>query len=60
MKARLEEAWLEVLGDQFWLRPAAMVFLCVAAAQGAVWIEVLRLVRWSKVFDPAVVLFRRR
>ena len=41
MKARLE-AWLEVLGDQFWLRPAAMVFLCVAAAQGAVWIEVLR------------------
>ena len=41
MKARLE-AWLEVLGDEFWLRPAAMVFLCVAAAQGAVEIEVLR------------------
>ena len=41
MKARLQ-AWLEALGDQFWLRPAAIILLCVILAEGAVWIEVAR------------------
>ncbi len=38
MNARIQAA-LEALGNQFWLRPAVMVVLCVALAQGAVWIE---------------------
>jgi uncharacterized membrane protein len=41
VKARLG-AWLEGLGDQFWLRPAFVVILCLVAAQGAVWLETAR------------------
>ncbi len=33
MKARFG-AWLERLGDQFWLRPGLVVVGCMAAAQG--------------------------
>jgi len=38
MKARLE-AWIEWLGDQFWLRPALIVLVCLGLAQLAVWLE---------------------
>ncbi|WP_375462249.1 DUF2254 family protein [uncultured Enterovirga sp.] len=38
MKARLG-AWLERLGDQFWLRPAFIVAACMAAAEGGIWME---------------------
>jgi uncharacterized membrane protein len=38
MKAQLQ-AWLDVLADQFWLRPALIVLLCALAAEGAIWIE---------------------
>jgi uncharacterized membrane protein len=38
MRARLQ-AWLEAIGDQFWLRPAAIVLFCIAMAQSAVWID---------------------
>lgn len=38
MKARLQ-AWMEWLGDQFWLRPAVIVLGCLALAQAAVWLE---------------------
>ena len=38
MKARLQ-AWLEQLGDVFWLRPALVVLGCIALAQFAVWTE---------------------
>ncbi|GAB6842973.1 putative membrane protein [Methylorubrum rhodinum] len=38
MKARLQ-AWVEFLGDQFWLRPALIVVGCLAAAQLGVWLE---------------------
>jgi uncharacterized membrane protein len=41
VNARLQ-AWLEALGDQFWLRPAIVVVFCIFAAEGAVWIEVTR------------------
>lgn len=41
MKARLQ-AWLEALGDQFWLRPAVIILLCIVAAEGGVLIEVAR------------------
>jgi uncharacterized membrane protein len=36
------QAWLETLGNQFWLRPAIVVALCLVAGEGAVWIEVFR------------------
>ena len=32
-------AWLEALGDQFWLRPAIVVVLCIFAAEAGVWME---------------------
>ena len=32
-------AWIEDLGDQFWLRPALVVIICIALAQGAVLID---------------------
>ncbi|WP_407529615.1 DUF2254 domain-containing protein [Methylobacterium oryzisoli] len=38
MRARLQ-AWIEFLGDQFWLRPALIVLGCLALAQVAVWLE---------------------
>jgi len=38
MNARLR-AWLETLGDQFWLRPAAIVLACMGLGQLAVWLE---------------------
>jgi uncharacterized membrane protein len=41
VKARLQ-AWLEALGDQFWLRPAIVVVICILAAEGGIWIEVTR------------------
>jgi uncharacterized membrane protein len=41
MNARLG-AWLERLGDQFWLRPALVVAVCMVAAQGGIWIETAR------------------
>ncbi|MGU3454159.1 DUF2254 domain-containing protein [Methylobacterium sp. 391_Methyba4] len=38
MKARLQ-AWVEILGDLFWLRPALIVLGCVLLAQFGVWLE---------------------
>lgn len=38
MRARFQ-AWLEELGDQFWLRPAVLVLTCLMLAQGAIWLE---------------------
>ncbi|TXM95037.1 MULTISPECIES: DUF2254 domain-containing protein [unclassified Methylobacterium] len=38
MKVRLQ-AWIEWMGDQFWLRPALVVLGCLALAQLAVWLE---------------------
>ncbi|MGA0594594.1 DUF2254 domain-containing protein [Enterovirga sp. CN4-39] len=38
MNARVR-AWLERLGDQFWLRPALVVITCMLMARGAIWLE---------------------
>ncbi|TXM70726.1 DUF2254 domain-containing protein [Methylobacterium sp. WL120] len=38
MKARLQ-AWIEWLGDLFWLRPALIVLGCIALAQLGIWLE---------------------
>ncbi len=38
MKARLQ-AWIEILGDLFWLRPALIVLGCILLAQFGVWLE---------------------
>lgn len=38
MSARVK-AWLEVLGDLFWLRPALVVLGCILLAQFGVWLE---------------------
>lgn len=38
MRARLL-AWIEWLGDQFWLRPALIVLACIVLAQLGVWLE---------------------
>jgi uncharacterized membrane protein len=38
MSARVK-AWLEILGDLFWLRPALVVLGCILLAQFAVWLE---------------------
>lgn len=38
MNSRLR-AWLETLGDQFWLRPAVIVLACLGLGQLAVWLE---------------------
>ena len=40
MNARLR-AWLERLGDQFWLRPALVVITCMLMARSAIWLEPL-------------------
>ncbi|KQT15348.1 formate C-acetyltransferase glycine radical [Methylobacterium sp. Leaf399] len=42
MNARVR-AWLEILGDQFWLRPASIVLACLALGQIAVWLETARV-----------------
>jgi uncharacterized membrane protein len=46
MRTRLR-TWLEVISDQFWLRPALLVLLCIALAQCAVWVDA------NDVFDSA-------
>ena len=38
MSARVK-AWLEILGDLFWLRPALVVLGCILLAQFGVWLE---------------------
>ncbi|GJD32604.1 hypothetical protein PMNALOAF_3881 [Methylobacterium adhaesivum] len=38
MRARLR-AWIESLGDQFWLRPALIVLGCIGLAQLGIWLE---------------------
>lgn len=38
MKARIR-AWIEYLGDLFWLRPAVIVLGCLGLAQLGVWLE---------------------
>ena len=42
MRARVK-AWVEFLGDQFWLRPALVVLGCIGLAQFAVWLETARI-----------------
>ena len=48
MKARLE-AWIEWLGDQFWLRPALIVLACIVLAQLGVWLETAHIAG----YDPS-------
>lgn len=38
MRARFQ-AWIEWLGDQFWMRPALIVLGCLVLAQLGVWLE---------------------
>ena len=38
MRARLQ-AWIEALGDLFWLRPAVLVIVALALALAAVWLD---------------------
>ena len=38
MNARLR-AWIEDLGDQFWVRPAVVVLLCIGSALLATWFD---------------------
>ncbi|HJE22648.1 MAG TPA: DUF2254 domain-containing protein [Methylorubrum populi] len=42
MTARLR-AWIEALGDQFWLRPALVILCCIGLAQFAVRLETARI-----------------
>lgn len=42
MNSRLR-AWLETVGDQFWLRPAIIVLACLGLGQLAVWLETARI-----------------
>ena len=42
MNSRLR-AWLETLGDQFWLRPAVIVLACLGLGQLGVWLETARI-----------------
>ncbi len=48
MKARLQ-AWIEILGDLFWLRPALIVLGCILLAQFGVWLETAHVVG----YDPS-------
>ncbi|WP_298957171.1 DUF2254 domain-containing protein [uncultured Methylobacterium sp.] len=48
MRARIR-AWIEFLGDQFWLRPALVVLACIGLAQVAVWLETARITG----YDPS-------
>ena len=42
MNARVK-AWLEILGDLFWLRPALVVLGCILLAQFGVWLETVHV-----------------
>ena len=42
MRARFR-AWIEALGDQFWLRPALIVLGCLGLAQLGVWLETAQI-----------------
>ncbi|UIY44256.1 DUF2254 domain-containing protein [Methylobacterium radiotolerans] len=46
MKARLQ-AWVEILGDLFWLRPALIVLGCILLAQFGVWLETAHVVGYD-------------
>ncbi len=48
MSARVK-AWLETLGDLFWLRPALIVLGCVLLAQLGVWLETAHIAG----YDPS-------
>ncbi|MDP4006694.1 DUF2254 domain-containing protein [Methylobacterium sp. NEAU K] len=48
MSARVK-AWLETLGDLFWLRPALIVLGCVLLAQFGVWLETAHIAG----YDPS-------
>ncbi|MGU3664178.1 DUF2254 domain-containing protein [Methylobacterium sp. A49B] len=48
MKARLQ-AWIEILGDLFWLRPALIVLGCILLAQFGVWLETAHIAG----YDPS-------
>ena len=48
MRARVR-AWIEFLGDQFWLRPALVVLACIGLAQAAVWLETAHIAG----YDPS-------
>lgn len=40
-------AWLETLGDLFWLRPALIVLACLGLGQLAVWLETVHIAGWD-------------
>ncbi|APX85935.1 formate C-acetyltransferase glycine radical [Methylorubrum extorquens] len=42
MRSRVQ-AWIESMGDQFWLRPGLIVLLCLGLGQTAVWLETARI-----------------
>src|SRR6478735_950022 len=46
MSARVK-AWLEILGDLFWLRPALVVLGCILLAQVGVWLETAHIARYD-------------
>lgn len=46
MRARLQ-AWIEDLGDQFWLRPALVVASCIGLALLATWYDHLTAAAWT-------------
>lgn len=46
MKARLQ-AWIEFLGDLFWLRPALIVLGCLGLAQLGVWLETAHIASYD-------------
>lgn len=48
MSARVK-AWLEILGDLFWLRPALVVLGCILLAQFGVWLETAHIAG----YDPS-------
>jgi uncharacterized membrane protein len=48
MSARVK-AWLEILGDLFWLRPALVVLACILLAQFGVWLETAHIAG----YDPS-------
>lgn len=48
VRARIR-AWIEFLGDQFWLRPALIVLTCIGLARAAVWLETARVAG----YDPS-------
>ncbi|MGU3662073.1 hypothetical protein [Methylobacterium fujisawaense] len=59
MKARLQ-AWIEFLGDLFWLRPALIVIGCIALAQLGIWLETAHIAGYDGLLaQPELGLFRR-